>query len=401
MKFCLYAEKLSPHLMPIVKEMVSVYGEGEVRYVYTGTCDLVQSGYELGWGAKDSSLVINKKENPSEADRWLHDCDILLCELRDLELWEYRAKSGKGMFYTSERWFKPKKAIRIFSWTIYLPGWVRLLHPGYFRMAVRACRLFNSHENLIYLANGFYAANDFVKLFEFTQGRILSLARKEVIDCDCRPGGKVWLRKGRGVSAGVMERVRIWGYFVAPSELKSRTDASMADNAKEIRCLWVGRLLDWKCVDTIVRAVVEHTRSLQANPQTPNVILDIYGSGPEEARLKKEADGFKANIRFHPPVGMMEVRGLMRQHDVYILSSNECEGWGAVVNEALEEGMVVLGTYEAGASRVMLPVSNLFHAGDHHHLRTLILTLKNKVKVGEWTSNNAARLLRERIKGGI
>ena len=59
-----------------------------------------------------------------------------------------------------------------------------------------------------------------------------------------------------------------------------------------------------------------------------------------------------------------EVRAFMRSHEVYVLPSNAYEGWGAVVSEALEEGMEVLGTYEAGSSATVLPQENLFHAGD-------------------------------------
>ena len=86
----------------------------------------------------------------------------------------------------------------------------------------------------------------------------------------------------------------------------------------------------------------------------------------------------------------------MRNHDVYVLTSNEFEGWGAVVNEALEEGMEVVGTFEAGASATILPRENLFHAGDWRGLCRLLLSKHEKSTIiGEWSVDSAARKLIE------
>ena len=94
----------------------------------------------------------------------------------------------------------------------------------------------------------------------------------------------------------------------------------------------------------------------------------------------------------------------MRRHDVYVFASDENEGWGAVVNEALEEGMKVLGTYEAGASAAMLPDDDLFHSGDWRRLAELIARCAEEKRegrlagqgIGEWTPAKAA----ERLVGG-
>ena len=95
----------------------------------------------------------------------------------------------------------------------------------------------------------------------------------------------------------------------------------------------------------------------------------------------------------------------MREHDVYILASNEQEGWGATVNEALEEGMTVLGTYEAGASAALLPQGQLFHAGDWKALAKAL----DRIALGEvpfsrgvmptaYTPEGAVVRLMEKIK---
>ena len=161
-----------------------------------------------------------------------------------------------------------------------------------------------------------------------------------------------------------------------------------------VKVLRVGRMLKLKRVDTIIKAVGECSKSKK-------ITLDIYGIGPEEAKLKKLAAKYRDKIKFHPPVPINEVRKLMREHDVYVLSSNGYEGWGAVVCEALEEGMKVIGTYEAGASATILPESNLFHAGDWRRLKMLLEGNVEKVGIGPWTAKSAAEfLITQRVQSG-
>ena len=121
----------------------------------------------------------------------------------------------------------------------------------------------------------------------------------------------------------------MWGYFVQSSEFRvgslelnhgiHRIHGSKACGNEGGKVLWVGRMLKLKRVDTIIKAVGECSKSKK-------ITLDIYGIGPEEAKLNKLAAKYGDKIKFHPPVPINEVRKLMREHDVYVLSSNGYEG---------------------------------------------------------------------------
>ena len=100
----------------------------------------------------------------------------------------------------------------------------------------------------------------------------------------------------------------------------------------------------------------------------------------------------------------------MREHDIYVLSSDAFEGWGAALNEALEEGMYAIGTYEAGASATMLKESDLFHAGDSCALAWLLERCAEEKRVGalkgrgiaDWASAKAAErmlVLMDEVRG--
>lgn len=121
-----------------------------------------------------------------------------------------------------------------------------------------------------------------------------------------------------------------------------------------------------------------------------------------EAVWRKLADDCH-RIHFHGQVSIEQVRELMRSHDVYVLSSDAEEGWGAALNEAIEEGMKVIGTYEAGSSITILPESNLYHAGDWRSLRKLILAARGlpRVDIGEWGPGMAAERLLALVDGMV
>ena len=375
MKFCLYAHEISPHLMPLAREMVKMFGAEEVRYVYTKS--LGDRRKEMGWDEDQESWVINKNAHPNEACDWLLNSEILLCEHRDLDLWKNRAENGKGIFYTSERWFKPILT--------HLPGWLRLLKPSYLKMAIRAGRLFNKYDNLVYLVDGVHAAKDFVRVCMMAQGNIREAFFPPVLEFVKSPCGNVTTQSNAQIKVLSKRQLLMWGYFVAASEKERAQTQRNHEAGKVLKILWVGRFLNWKRVDTIIRA----TAGIE------NVSVDLFGVGPEEKQLRKLASRLNAPVSFHKPVPISEVRKVMREHDMYILSSNAWEGWGAVVNEALEEGMDVVGTYEAGASSAILPDENLFRCGDWQKLKDLITTTRERIGIGPWSVANASRVLAE------
>ena len=112
-----------------------------------------------------------------------------------------------------------------------------------------------------------------------------------------------------------------------------------------LKILWVGRMLDWKRVDILVKSFCKVSRE-------KSMELYLYGHGPEEEKLRKASVGYPVTL--HSPVPIKQVRELMQRHDVYVLASDGGEGWGAALNEAMNEGMIPVGTYEAGSSATMI-----------------------------------------------
>ena len=485
--FALYTNILSPHQLPLFSEMMARLGEEECRYV--SVRPPARERTKMGWGdAFEEKWVIEEASKPAEAREVITTAKTLMSGMRDVGLFEERARRGKMTFYMSERWFKPPIGI------------MRLLSPKYFRMALTFVETLKRGA-IIYLPTGIYAAKDMARLCGLMSGDLRCLFKAPELEFERKPGGRIWLaQRRRGAEKYCLDKMRMWGYFVenagrmscgsctrrsevvelrsalvrsgvatalAPRQAaefslpcldkatgceQSHADAcnpslphfahsapflapetgeglpadqgvidvagqtpggginagsagssaqaqilpqapagDLREGNTEIKVLWVGRMLDWKRVDTIVQAVREQTKRTRAGEAGPKITLDIYGTGPMEEKLKALARGYEDAIKFYPPVPIAEVRKLMREHDVYVLASNGYEGWGAVVSEALEEGMRVIGTYEAGSSATILQDSQLFHTGDAKRLRELLnATTAAPRGIGEWSAKKAA-----------
>lgn len=391
MRVALLTNVISPHQLPLARALVGRFGADNYRYVYTEPPHDERT--RMGWraSAEEAWCIHGSTEEP-----FLQEAEVVLSGHRAFELFERRNAAGTLTFYASERWFKPPL------------GFLRVFVPSYFKMARRFLKALKAPTMLL-LPMGTHAARDFARLMGLFSGDLRCLFRAPKMAFESRPGGVVvplrqaidagvldaaavafakhhgFVRipeahRGRVKPTGLYAKMRLWGYFVASG---TPPVAGQPRKTRPLRVLWVGRMLDWKRVDTLIEAV----------KGLPNIVLDLYGHGPEEESLKRLAEGCEA-IQFHDFVPVEQVRVLMRSHDVYVLPSDGYEGWGAVVSEALEEGMAVVGTVEAGASATILPPERLYPAGDVAALRRILETLWPEVgRIGPWTAENAAETL--------
>ena len=368
MTICLYTVVVSPHQLPLARAIVDKIGASEFRYIYTETQDADHAC--LNFKLANESWILHIDE--PEARVWLEESKALLCGLREFDLFERRAAKGLRNFYMSENWFKPPL------------GYLRILHPrywGYVRKLVRLAK----QGALRVLPIGTHAHAAFLRV-------------------------------------GVPEvAMTIWGYFVAPSDQHGKHEAGPMRKDGVLRVLWVGRMLRLKRVGDIVRAVgrvcaacggaddlwdnatgrrVARTwdgaDSSERVEECCAAQLTLVGDGPERGWLTTLVSrlGLEGVVKFLPPVSLNEVRKLMREHDVYVLASNGYEGWGAVVSESIEEGMDVVGTFEAGSSATILPAENLYHCGDWNNLAKILTNRSYRhIEIAEWSAEAAARRL--------
>jgi glycosyltransferase involved in cell wall biosynthesis len=112
-----------------------------------------------------------------------------------------------------------------------------------------------------------------------------------------------------------------------------------------LRVITVCRLVPWKGVDLLLRAIA----------QVPGSELTIVGDGPLRATLESVARdaGVGARVRFLGTIPPEAVREELRRHDVFALASTY-EGLPHVVLEAMQERLAVLATRAGGTPEVVV-----------------------------------------------
>ncbi|WP_337558752.1 glycosyltransferase family 4 protein [Phocaeicola plebeius] len=110
----------------------------------------------------------------------------------------------------------------------------------------------------------------------------------------------------------------------------------------DLKLLFVGNL----CKRKNVTIVIEALKGLN------NLEFTIVGNGEEKTNLKKLAQECKITVSFLGAKDMKEIPSIMQENDVLILPSLH-DGWGAVVNEAMDLGLYVIVSNRCGA-RTML-----------------------------------------------
>ena len=125
--------------------------------------------------------------------------------------------------------------------------------------------------------------------------------------------------------------------------------------------LVAGRLSPEKGIDVAIRAVAE----------IDGAMLDIAGTGPEEAALRRLADSVApGRVRFHGLVDKAEVQRLMLAAAVVVVPSRWYENQPMVVLEALARGVPVVGSALGGMPELIEPgaTGDLVPANDPHAL---------------------------------
>lgn len=140
-----------------------------------------------------------------------------------------------------------------------------------------------------------------------------------------------------------------WGYFPEKKIYNIETLlAKKANRRKEtgkVSLLWAGRFIDWKHPEYALKAAAKLKQEGYA------FSLTMVGGGAMEEELRdmvrtEELEDVVTFAGFQKPE---KVREYMEQADIFLFTSDYKEGWGAVLNEAMNSGCTVVANVALGA----------------------------------------------------
>ena len=290
MKVIFISNYLTHHQLPFCREMYARLGED---FLFIATNAMEEERIKMGWQTplSDYPFACFYDDDKKRYEKLLLDSEIVICGGTHFVYIEERVKAGKLTFRYFER--------------LYKTGKIHAFRPGsYYRKLREHTRYRKSPVYL--LCAGAYVPEDF-SLF--------------------------------GAYPGKMYK---WGYF--PETKTYDLDALMRQKtAGEI--LWTGRMIDWKHP----QEALELARSLKEKEISFH--MTMIGEGPMRAQLEENimTYGLQKQVTILDFMEPGRVRGYMEKSCIYLMTSDREEGWGAVVNEAMNSGCLVIGALEAGS----------------------------------------------------
>ena len=177
----------------------------------------------------------------------------------------------------------------------------------------------------------------FVKYWRYSGGRPSAADSKAKFYLLCASAYAAWDYNTCGLFRGKAYR---WGYF---PELKRYDEFPRKEKASII---WVGRFLDWKHPDLAVKLAAR----LKASGKSFR--LRMIGSGEMQEKLSRmiDAEDLRDCVELTGALPVEQVRAEMEKAEIFLFTSDRGEGWGVVLNEAMNSGCAVVADARTGSA---------------------------------------------------
>ena len=300
MKVTFYSNFLTHHQVPFCLEMKKILGDD---FKFVSTMKIFQWRLDLGFKDLDQEydFVVRAYENDEEyarAKKLADESDIVIIGSTTDDLIEDRLKADKITFRYRSR-------ILLFTdgfWkTIFNKEKWHLLYQRHFK--------YRNNKNLYMLCANAYGANDF---------------------------GALGLYKNKMYK---------WSYFLETNHYDIDKLIEEKEKNEKMEIVWVARFIGWKHPEIAIFLA----KNLKA--QNYNFKLKMLGTGYLEEEMKRRIKEFKLEdvVEIVGQVPSDKVKDYYEKANIFIGTSDSNEGWGAVVNEAMNAGCVVVANKKMGS----------------------------------------------------
>ncbi len=334
MKLVFVSNYINHHQTALCEELNRL-AEGSFAFIETE--EMSEERLSMGWDSKagELSYVVKGYAYPYEMRDLIRDADcVIFGGAEDEELIVPRLEAGKFTIRYSERLYKEGR------WKFITPKGLMKKYHDHIR--------FRKNDAYL-LCAGAYVAGDY---------RLIGAYPKKKFK---------------------------FGYFPAVYEYADVHEKRR--NNDKLNILWAARFIDWKHPEVMVFLARELKKA--------GIPFNITMIG--EGDLFKKTRGFAKHLDVSEKITFTgaktpeEVRERMLSADIFVVTSDRLEGWGAVVNEAMNSGAVVMAPKQIGAAPYLInnTVNGfLYNATDYRQLFDIIDGLcKDKDKMLEIGSN--------------
>ena len=287
MKITFFSNFLNHHQLPFCQEMVKILGN-EFKFVATERIPVerVNLGYE-DMNEKYNFVVCSYK-NENEAFKLGIESDIVIIGSAPDKYIKQRLKQKKIIFRYSERIFKNGFKLKIF-------------------LSILLKRTVLERNKTYLLCASAYSTYDY------------------------------------NLAGAYKNKTFKWGYF---PELKEYTNINKLIEKKEKNTiLWVARFIDWKHPEIVINV------AKMLKEEKYEFSINMIGTGKMYNLIDKliKENNLEDNVKLLGPMSPEDVRKYMENSKIFLFTSDRNEGWGAVLNEAMNSGCAVIASHEIGS----------------------------------------------------
>lgn len=354
MKVTFVSNYINHHQIPLSNVLYEHLGD---NYTFIQTEPMEEERIRLGWNPEDvPSYVRYAYEEREACEQLILDSDVVIWGgLEDETMLQPRLQAGKPILRYSERLYKTGQ------WKAVSPRGLRKKYLDHTRYRKAPVYL---------LCAGAYVASDF------------------------------------HIVRAYPNKMLKWGYFPeckAHEIEKLWEEKEYTDEKKEI--LWAARFIDWKHPELVVELAEELAKVRR------DFHITMLGGGELQSAIEsliqeKKLEAFITLAGTQTPSG---VRELMEKAPVFLMTSDRQEGWGAVMNEAMNSGCAVIANRMVGAGPYLIEHGRngyLYRKGTAQELADLVIPLLDSSELcreigsqayetiaGEWNARTAAERL--------
>lgn len=290
----------------------ALLSQPNVTFYFIETEKVPEYRLNIGWTEYDEKFLVKAYENKHYALELCRTCDIIIIGSAPAYYLSKPQNNNRTVFAYSERLFKE--------------GY---FHYKYMARFFKYCFRNKYYRNAYLLCAGAFAAQDY---------RMIGLFKNRVFK---------------------------WGYFPEVKEYQNVEDIIELKNHFSI--LWAGRLIRTKHPDSCIRL------ANRLREQGYDFSVKIIGDGElyESLRIMIEENNLSDRIQLLGAKNPTEVRKHMEESEVFLFTSDQNEGWGAVLNESMNSACAVVANDRIGSVPYLLKDGEngySYHNGDEEEL---------------------------------
>jgi len=282
---------------------MAMYNSDDVDYKFVATTPFNEKRLALGYKDmnKEYDFIIRPYEDERQkeaAERLAVESDVIIIGSAPRYYLDIRMKKNKLSFRYSERVFRPNvyRNLLRYLWITYI------VYKDFIKY---------KNKNMYLLCSSAYTARDICSL-----GFDINKCFK-------------------------------WGYY---PDVNYYDIDNLINNKNKMSILWAGRIIDWKHTESVVKLA----DNLKKNNSLFHV--NIIGTGEKEEEIKNmiEKYGLSEYVSMLGSMPPERVREHMEKSRIFIFTSDFNEGWGAVLNEAMNSGCVCIASHAIGSAPYLI-----------------------------------------------